>query len=98
MTKSELIAAIVAKADGKISKVGVDTVLEKPADLIQEAASQGRELVLPGVGKFSVSERSARPGRNPQTGEAVTIAARRVPKFSAASVLKRAASQSSLID
>ena len=55
---------------------------------MSEAANQGEEVAIHGFGKFKVVERSARKGRNPRTGEAVKIAARKVLKFEAAKVMK----------
>ena len=62
----------------------VDLVFEK----MTQAASQGEEVAIHGFGKFKVVERGARKGRNPQTGEAVKIAARKVLKFEAAKAMK----------
>jgi nucleoid DNA-binding protein len=57
-------------------------------ELIQDELAGGGEVSLPGIGKFSTSERKARTGRNPKTGEPIEIAARRVPKFKAGKQLK----------
>ena len=62
----------------------VDLVFEK----MTEAANDGEEVAIHGFGKFKVVERGARKGRNPQTGEAVKIAARKVLKFEAAKAMK----------
>ena len=62
----------------------VDRVFEK----MTEAANQGEEVAIHGFGRFKVVERSARKGRNPQTGEAVKIAARKVLKFEPAKAMK----------
>ena len=64
----------------------VDAVL----DSIQEVLARGGEINFTGFGKFSVADRSARQGVNPQTGEKIQIAASRVPRFSAGSALKSA--------
>ena len=57
---------------------------------IEEQMGEGNEVRLTGFGKFSVSERSARMGRNPRTGETMQIAAKSVPKFSAGAELRKA--------
>jgi DNA-binding protein HU-beta len=57
---------------------------------VTEALKAGEEVQLPGFGKFSVRERKAREGRNPQTGEKMKIAAQKVPAFSAGNALKEA--------
>src|SRR5688572_33038462 len=62
----------------------VDRVFQK----MTEAANRGEEVAIHGFGKFKVVERGARKGRNPQTGEAVRIAARKVLKFDAAKAMK----------
>ena len=64
----------------------VDAVL----DSLQEVLSRGGEVNFTGFGKFTVADRSARQGVNPQTGEKIQIAASRVPRFSAGSSLKSA--------
>ena len=58
--------------------------------MIEEALSRGGEINFTGFGKFSVADRGARQGVNPQTGEKIQIAASRVPRFSAGSALKSA--------
>jgi DNA-binding protein HU-beta len=60
-------------------------------EAIEKQIGEGNEVRLTGFGKFSVSERAARQGRNPRTGESMQIAAKSVPKFSAGAELKKAA-------
>ena len=62
--------------------------IEATLEQIANELGSGNEVKLPGFGKFAVSERSARTGRNPQTGETIEIKASRVPRFQAASGLK----------
>ncbi|HEY2717927.1 MAG TPA: HU family DNA-binding protein [Solirubrobacterales bacterium] len=64
--------------------------LEATLSAIEEQMGEGNEVRLTGFGKFSVSQRSARMGRNPRTGESMQIAAKAVPKFSAGAELKKA--------
>jgi DNA-binding protein HU-beta len=64
--------------------------LDATLKAIEEALAAGNEVRLTGFGKFSVSHREARTGRNPQTGESMAIAAKNVPKFSAGAELKKA--------
>ena len=64
--------------------------LEAALKAIEDQLSEGNEVRLTGFGKFSVSERSARVGRNPRTGESMQIAAKSVPRFSAGAELKKA--------
>jgi DNA-binding protein HU-beta len=88
MTKNEFVDRVAANSGlgkGEASKA-VDAVL----DSIQEVLSRGGEINFTGFGKFSVADRSARQGVNPQTGEKIQIAASRVPRFSAGSSLKSA--------
>ena len=88
MTKQALVEHLALTAD--ISKATADRVLEALADYVHTALKQGDEVTLPGLGKFGVSERSARTGRNPATGETMQIAAKRVAKFSAVKALRDA--------
>jgi DNA-binding protein HU-beta len=88
MTKNEFVDQVASNSGlgkGEASKA-VDTVL----DTIQETLARGGEVNFTGFGKFSVADRSARQGVNPQTGEKIQIAASRVPRFSAGSALKSA--------
>ena len=86
MTKAEFVDRVADNSGlgkGEAAKA-VDAVL----DSIQEVLARGGEIT--GFGKFSVADRSARQGVNPQTGEKIQIAASRVPRFSAGSALKSA--------
>lgn len=87
MTKQEFINQVKEKADltGADATKAVDAVL----DTISDTLKRGGEVSFTGFGKFSVSERSARQGVNPQTGEKIQIAASKVPKFSAGAKLKQ---------
>ena len=81
MTKNEFVDQVAANSGlgkGEATKA-VDAVLET----IQSTLSRGGEINFTGFGKFSVADRSARQGVNPQTGEKIQIAASRVPRFSA---------------
>jgi DNA-binding protein HU-beta len=66
--------------------------VEATLKAIETQMGQGNEVRLTGFGKFSVSQREARVGRNPQTGESMQIAAKKVPRFSAGAELKKAVS------
>ena len=82
-------------AKGVAERSGLESGQAKKAvaATLEEIAAQiaaGNEVRLTGFGKFSVAQRSAREGRNPQTGESMQIAAKRVPKFSAGAELKKA--------
>jgi DNA-binding protein HU-beta len=88
VTKTEFVDQIAERTDLGKSEAGeaVDAVL----DTIKEVLARGGEITFTGFGKFSVAERGARQGVNPQTGERIEIAASRVPRFSAGSALKSA--------
>lgn len=88
MNKKELIAA-VAEASG-LSKTDATKAVEGVFDAISSSLKKGGEVRLAGFGTFSVSKRKASTGRNPRTGEALTIAASNQPKFRAAAGLKGA--------
>ena len=86
MNKTELIAAIADKAG--VSKKDAEKVVNATFDVITAAMADGDKVSLVGFGNFEVRERAAREGRNPQTGEAMTIAASKTPKFKAGKALK----------
>ena len=81
MNKSELIDAIAASAD--IPKAVAGRALDAVIESVTGALKQGDDVVLVGFGTFSVKERAERTGRNPQTGNAIKIAAAKVPGFKA---------------
>ena len=83
MNKTELVAAIAEQAE--ISKKDAEKALKAFTDVVAEELKKGEKI---GFGTFEVSERAAREGRNPQTGEAMTIAASKTPKFKAGKALK----------
>jgi DNA-binding protein HU-beta len=88
MTKSDFVEKVASTSglSKKDAGAAVDAVLES----LEEALKSGEEVSFTGFGKFHVAERGAREGRNPRTGEAMTIAASRVPRFTAGSSLKKA--------
>lgn len=88
MTKSELIEA-VAEAAG-VSKADAERTIQAFFDTVVSSTKSGDKVSWPGFGAFSTSERSARTGRNPQTGEEVQIAASTAMKFTSSSALKAA--------
>lgn len=88
MNKSELIEAIASGSD--VSKAEAGKVLDIFMKTITDALKSGDQVVLPGFGSFSTGLRSARTGRNPQTGQAIEIKASRVAKFKAGKSLKEA--------
>jgi DNA-binding protein HU-beta len=91
MTKDELVAKI--SADAAISKSEAATALAAVTSGITAALVSGDGITLTGFGAFSVSNRAARMGRNPRTGEALQIAASRGVKFKAGKALKDAVKQ-----
>ena len=88
MNKSELIDAI-ASGSG-LTKTAAQTALDSFIDVVKDALRSGDQVVLPGFGSFSTGNRSARTGRNPQTGQVIQIKASRVAKFKAGKSLKEA--------
>jgi DNA-binding protein HU-beta len=86
MNKGELVEAIAEKAD--LTKKDIDTVLSAAIDTIVGAVSKGDKVTLVGFGSFEKRQRKEREGRNPKTGETMTIAATTVPAFSAGKVFK----------
>ena len=88
MTKQEFVDQ-VANQSGLGKKEAGDAV-DAVLTVIQETLARGGDVNFTGFGKFSVADRGARQGVNPQTGERIQIAASRVPRFSAGSALKSA--------
>ena len=86
MNKTELIAAVAEKAE--ISKKDAEKAVKAFTDVVSEELVNGGKIQLVGFGTFEVSERPAREGRNPRTGETMTIAASKSPKFKAGKALK----------
>jgi DNA-binding protein HU-beta len=88
MNKSDLIDAIAKGAS--ITKVQSEAALSSTLEAIRKALKKGDRVQLVGFGTFSVTKRAARIGRNPQTGKALKIAARKVAKFKAGKDLSSA--------
>jgi DNA-binding protein HU-beta len=88
MNKTEFVEAI-AKESG-LTNADARKAVEAVITTVEKTLKKGDEIALTGFGKFSVSKRAARTGRNPQTGEAVKIKASKAPKFSAGAGLKTA--------
>jgi len=88
MNKAELTEAMAEAAD--ISKAAAARALDGMVDAVTEALKNGDQVSLIGFGTFSVRDRAARTGRNPQTGETINIAASKNPAFKAGKALKDA--------
>ena len=88
MTKSEFIDQVAEKAG--LSKKDAGDAVDAVLSTIESTLKSGGDVVFSGFGKFSVSARAAREGRNPATGATIQIAASNVPKFSAGAALKKA--------
>ena len=86
MNKTELIAAVAEKAE--ISKKDAEKAVKAFTDVVSEELVNGGKIQLVGFGTFEVSEIPAREGRNPRTGETMTIAATKTPKFKVGKALK----------
>lgn len=87
MTKRELIEVVAKKANltNKAARDGVQAVIGS----IRDALKRGEKVVITGFGTFSVRNRVERVGRNPKTGEKITIAARKAPGFTPGKTLKK---------
>ncbi|CDG89850.1 DNA-binding protein HU-beta [Xenorhabdus bovienii] len=91
MNKSQLIDKIAA--DVNISKAAAGRVVDAFISSVSDALKDGDDVVLVGFGTFTVRERAARTGRNPQTGKEIKIAAAKVPAFRAGKGLKDAVNE-----
>ena len=86
MNKTELVAAMAEKTE--LSKKDAEKALKAFTETVAETLQNGDKIQLVGFGTFEVSERAAREGRNPQTGETMKIEASKAPKFKAGKALK----------
>ena len=86
MNKTELVAAMAEQTN--LSKKDAEAALKAFVDVVSEELKKGEKVQLVGFGTFEVSERGAREGRNPQTGETMEIKASKTPKFKAGKALK----------
>ena len=88
MTKAEFVDQMADESD--LSKTDAASAVDAVLKVIEETLQRGGDINFTGFGKFSVADRGARQGVNPQTGERIQIQASRVPRFSAGSALKKA--------
>lgn len=86
MNKGELVDKIAEKSG--VTKKQADVILSSALESIVDAVSEGQKVTLVGFGTFEPRDRKAREGRNPKTGEALTIPATTVPAFSAGKLFK----------
>jgi DNA-binding protein HU-beta len=85
MNKQELIDAMASESG--LTKADAKRALDAFIDTVSGGLKKGDRIALVGFGSFSISERSAREGRNPQTGKTIKIAAKKVVKFKAGAEL-----------
>jgi DNA-binding protein HU-beta len=88
MTKAELIDKVASGAG--LSKVDASKALDTTLNSIKGALKKGQKVTLVGFGTFSVVKRKSRKGRNPRTGDVITIPAAKIPKFKSGKALKDA--------
>ena len=88
MTKSDFVDQVASESG--LSKKDAGAAVDAVLGTIENALKSGDEVSFTGFGKFHVAQRGAREGRNPRTGESMTIAASKVPRFTAGSGLKKA--------
>lgn len=86
MNKTELVAAVAEKSG--LSRKDAEAAVKAFTDVVSDELVKGEKIQLVGFGTFEVSERAAREGRNPKTGETMKIEASRTPKFKAGKALK----------
>jgi DNA-binding protein HU-beta len=88
MTKAELIEKMAK--DAGVSKAAAGKALDSFVDGVKKTLKKGNKVALVGFGTFSVSKRKARKGRNPRTGETISIKATKAPKFTSGKAFKEA--------
>lgn len=86
MNKQQLVEVMASKSE--LTKVYTEKALKAFIDTVTEELKNGEKVQLVGFGTFEVAERTERQGRNPKTGEAITIPASKSPKFKAGKALK----------
>lgn len=88
MTKKDLIELVAKKANltNKAARDSVQAFLNG----VRDSLKRGEKVVITGFGTFSIRKRAQRPGRNPKTGEKITISARKAPGFTPGKTLKKA--------
>jgi len=91
MNKTELIAAVAEKTG--LTKKDAEKAVKAFAEVVTDELVKGEKVQVVGFGTFEVSERAAREGRNPRSGEPMTIAASKMPKFKAGKALKDAVNE-----
>ena len=87
MTKADLVTAICGNSD--IKKENASELLEDLLEIIKTALEAGEEVKIVGFGKFEVRNKLERRGRNPQTGETITIESRKILTFKPSTILKK---------
>ena len=88
MTKSEFVDQVASRSG--LSRKDAGAAVDAALDTIQTTLERGSDVTFSGFGKFHVTQRSARQGVNPATGERIQIAASKAPKFTAGAALKKA--------
>lgn len=91
MTKADIVATIYDRVG--ISKTESSDVVESVFEILKETLQKGEKVKISGFGTFYVKDKNPRKGRNPQTGQGITITARNVLTFKPSQVLKRALNQ-----
>ena len=89
MIKSNISDRLFDLLDGKISKNQAANLVDTAFDIIKQTLASGEEVKISSFGSFKVVHKAARTGRNPQTGEPLSIPARHIVKFKASSVFRR---------
>lgn len=79
----------------KMKKSGIYDILKASFDVMKQAIASGEDVAIPGFGKYKVTTRKARKGRNPKTGESIEIKAKQVVRFAPSSVLREAVAEGS---
>jgi integration host factor subunit alpha len=96
LTKADLIDSIYDNLP--FDKQKATQIVEDWIELIKEGLDRDHKVMISGFGVFEVKEKHARPGRNPQTGDKITLSARKVVKFKASQILRRQLNEAVLRD
>lgn len=95
MTKAEIVQALYSQVGGFSKKESAD-IVDRVFEMMKETLARGEKIKISGFGNFVLRDKSSRPGRNPQTGDPITISERRILTFKTSDKLRKSLNQEGL--
>lgn len=89
MTKAEIVQALYSQVGGFSKKESAD-IVDRVFEMMKETLARGEKIKISGFGNFVLRDKNSRPGRNPQTGDPITISERRILTFKTSDKLRKA--------